>query len=33
MKDELIYQIRVLLDKCDDLAVLDFILRLLQKLL
>lgn len=33
MRDELLRKIHALLDKCDDLPLLDFILQLLQKLL
>lgn len=33
MRDELLRKIYALLDGCDDLPLLDFILQLLQKLL
>jgi hypothetical protein len=33
MRDELLRKIHTLLDSCDDLSLLDFILQLLQKLL
>lgn len=32
MREEILQKIHALLDRCDDLSLLDFILQLLQKL-